>query len=236
MWIKNTLIMSICAVVLLSAPAVMASPFSLLLGGEADTEEQAYYYAGIVGEKRMGDNVSLMGRLWLDYLTYRFEKDSDIIKAKAPAVQPALGVKFFGDGWYTTLWAGWGHRNTVISPFRDDVKVKGVSDSLLLQVELDKWTKTSTNLSLIASYSTNDSYIWGRGRVKQEILPGGIPLRIGLELIGQGNRDYNALQVGPVVEICTLSRNASIALHGGYKYSSSISDSAYGGCELYYGF
>lgn len=236
MWIKKMLAMFVCVVVILSAQSVKASSFSLLLGGEADTEDQAYLYTGIVGEKRLGDNVSLMGRVWLDYLTYRFEKDSDVIKAKAPAVQPALGVKFFGNSWYTTFWAGWEHRNTAISPFREDVEVKGVTDSLLLQAELDKWTKTSTNFSLIASYSTKNSYTWGRGRIKQEIMPGGVPLRVGLELIGQGNRDYNAIQVGPLLEICTLSRNVSVLLHGGYKNSSSISTSAYGGLELYFGF
>ena len=79
---------------------------------------------------------------------------------------------------------------------------------------------------------------WALGgrRAKQEVLPGGVPLRLGLEFIGQGNRDYNAFQVGPVVELCTLSRNASVAFHGGYKNSSGISNSAYGGIELYYGF
>ena len=236
MWFEKKLALCICGVVLLSATPVFASPVSLLLGGEADTEDQAYYYTGIVGEKRVGEGVSVMGRLWLDYLTYRFEKDSDIIKAKAPAFQPAVGVKFFGDDWYSTFWAGWVRRNTTISPFRNDVEVKGVTDSLLLQVELDKWTRTSTNLSLIASYSTSDSSVWGRVRAKQEVLPGGVPLRLGLEFIGQGNRDYNAFQVGPVVELCTLSRNASVAFHGGYKNSSGISNSAYGGIELYYGF
>lgn len=149
-------------------------------------------------------------------------------------------MKFSGPDWSSTLWAGWEHRNTTIKPFKENVEVRGVTDSLVLQLELDKWAKKSTNLNLIASYSTESGYIWARGRIKHELasypLGRDLPLRIGLEVIGQGNKDYSAFQVGPLLEIYSPSKNASFLIRGGYKNSSSIDNSAYGGIELYLGF
>jgi hypothetical protein len=134
------------------------------------------------------------------------------------------------------FWGGWEHRNTTISPDRQDVEVKGTTNSLVLQAELDKWLQTATNLSLIASYSTQNQYTWGRGRIKQESSLSSIPIRIGFEVVGQGNADYHATQFGPMLELCTLSRQASITFHGGYKRSSGDSTSKYGGVEVYIGF
>jgi len=221
-------------------PAVSgAQSFSFLMGGEADTKSQSYLYTGIVIEVPATQNISYMGRVWFDHLTYKFEKDKDTIKAKAPAFQPALGLKFFGSGWSSTFWAGWEHRNTTIKPFREDVDVRGVSDSLVVQVELDRWTASKTNLGLIASYSTANKYIWARGRVKQELssYPFGrdMPLRIGIDIVGLGNKDYSAFQIGPLFEIFNIARNASVLIKGGYK-NSSVDESFYGGIELYFGF
>ncbi|MEW6740378.1 MAG: cellulose biosynthesis protein BcsS [Nitrospirota bacterium] len=217
-----------------------AASFSLLFGGEADTEGQSYIYAGVIGESPLQKKLSLMYKLWLDHLTYEFEKDNDTIKAKAPAFQPALGLKFLDSGCSTTLWVGWEHRNTNIKPVRENVEVRGVTDSLVLQFEFNKWTEKSTNFNIIASYSTENSYVWTRGRIKQELssypLGRDLPLRIGLEVVGQGNKDYSAFQVGPLLEIYSLEKNASFAIRGGYKRSSSNDNSAYGGIELFFGF
>lgn len=60
----------------------MAASVSLLLGGEADTEDQGYHYTGMIVDMPVQKDLSVMGKLWLDYLTYEFEKDSDTIKAK----------------------------------------------------------------------------------------------------------------------------------------------------------
>jgi hypothetical protein len=238
MRIKTALLGVVVSLLLL--PAVCgAQSFSLLFGGEVDTKSQSYLYTGIVVEVPAGQNMSFMGRVWFDHLTYKFEKDVDTIRAKAPAFQPAVGLKFFGSGWSSTFWAGWEHRNTNIKPFREDVEVRGASDSLVVQVELDRWTAAKTNFGLIASYSTDTRYIWARGRIKQELssypLGQDLPLRIGIDIIGQGNKDYSAFQIGPLFEVFSIARNASVLIKGGYK-NSSVDDSFYGGIEFYFGF
>jgi hypothetical protein len=237
---RKVLFIFVFATFVLFSSDSRAASFSLLFGGEADTEGQSYIYAGVIGESPLQKKLSLMYKLWLDHLTYEFEKDNDTIKAKAPAFQPALGLKFLDSGCSTTLWVGWEHRNTNIKPVRENVEVRGVTDSLVLQFEFNKWTEKSTNFNIIASYSTENSYVWTRGRIKQELssypLGRDLPLRIGLEVVGQGNKDYSAFQVGPLLEIYSLEKNASFAIRGGYKRSSSNDNSAYGGIELFFGF
>jgi hypothetical protein len=237
---RKALFIFVFAIFVLFSSDSRAASFSLLFGGEADTKGQSYVYAGVIGESPLQEKLSLMYKLWLDHLTYEFEKDNDTIKAKAPAFQPALGLKFLDSGCSTTLWVGWEHRNTNIKPVRENVEVRGVTDSLVLQFEFNKWTEKSTNFNIIASYSTENSYVWTRGRIKQELssypLGRDLPLRIGLEVVGQGNKDYSAFQVGPLLEIYSLEKNASFAIRGGYKRSSSNDNSAYGGIELFFGF
>lgn len=227
-------------VILFTASTSMATSYSVFIGGKTDTENQGYLYTGIIVEEPVRQNLSIMGKFVVDYLTYKFETGSEIIKAKAPAFQPAIGVKFSGQDWSTTFWAGWEHRNTKIKPFREDVEVRGTTDSLVLQAELDRWIKAMTNLNFIVSYSTKNSYIWSRGRLKQELssypLGRDLPLRVGLEVIGQRDKDYSAFQVGPLVEIYSPSKKISFLIHGGYKNSSGVPNSAYGGIELSFGF
>jgi hypothetical protein len=234
----KTVLLGVVALFLLSA-VCSAQSFSLLIGGEASTKSHSYLYTGIVIEVPTGQNMSFMGRVWLDHLTYEFEKDADTIRAKAPAFQPAAGLKFFGSGWANTFWAGWEIRNTNIKPFREDVDVRGVADSLILQVEIDRWTLSKTNFSLIASYSIENRYIWARGRIKQELfsypLGQDMPLRVGMDIIGQGNKDYSAFQIGPLFEVSSIAWNTSVLIKGGYK-NSSVDNSFYGGVEFYFGF
>jgi hypothetical protein len=248
MWMKTVFSIGIIAGMLTMTSSVEASSFALLGGGELDTENQSSFYTGIVGEKKLQENLSITGRLWTDYLNYEYDKGGVTVKTKAPGFQAAVGVKLFGESWYTVFSTGWQYRNTNSEDPKNDT---GATNNLLLQLELDKWFKTATNVSVIASYSTNgvnDSYTWTRGRVKQEIMVGQLPVRLGGEIVVQGNEKYNALQVGPLLELCSFSRDFCIGLHGGYKNSSSgshmskitnfssSSRSAYGGFELYYGF
>ena len=227
------------AIILAGAGTASAATYGLLLGGEADSDGQGYAYTGLMAEQQIAGGVSLLGKVWFDYLAYRFEKNQAPVRAKAPAIVPAVGFKYSGVNWYTSIWGGWERRNTVIKPTEADVGVKGVTDSAVVQWEGALRLETATYLEVLVSYSTKNDYFWSRGRAKQELDPvstGGYPLRLGVEVVGQGNKDYQALQVGPVAELLTLNRSISLIVHGGYKHSSSFNGSGYGGIELYIGF
>ncbi len=217
--------------ILITSMEVFSVQFSLLGGSEADTKGQSYSYVGFIGEKSLSSDTSLLGKLWVDYLVYKFRQDSENIRAQAPAFQLAGGLKRAYNGWSISLWTGWERRDTNLSPDRKDVKVRGVKDGLVLQFELDGWFENETNVNFITSYSSSTSYLWARGRIKKGVFYKG--LRLGLEVIGQGNKDYRAVQSGALMEISTGSY--SVGVKGGYK-NSSKGDGFYTGVEVYVSF
>ncbi len=210
-------------------PAVWCANLFFLTGSEIDTKSQSYTYFGLVGEKALGSRDALRGRIWADYLTYKFYSGNEKVKAEAPAFHLAVGYRRSFGSAVLGGWVGWEQRNTDLSPDVRDVQVRGVQNSLLLQVDLFGKVNDKTETSFIVSFSTATSYLWARGRIHR-IFGSGL---YGLELIGQGNEDYRAVQSGIYGGYRLGSVN--FILKGGYKDSSS-GDGLYGGAELFVAF
>ncbi len=217
--------------IMLVSTTVLSAEFSLLSGSEIDTRSQSYSYIGSLVEQKMNSRGSLLGKAWIDYLTYKFEQGSVEVEAEAPAFQLSAGYRYYFPRWSLTGWLGWERRDTSVSPDTGGIEVKGVEDSLLLQVEVDSWFNNGTNASFITSYSSATSYLWARGRLKKKALSENT--RLGVELIGHGNEDYRAVQTGVIGEYYT--NRFSAGLRGGYK-NSSKGNSLYVGFEVYLGF
>ena len=221
---------SILILTVVSLP-VFSKPFSLLSGSEVDTKGQSYSYLGLTGEKALNRKFSILGKVWGDYLVYKFEQNNTQIKAEAPALQISGGIKRKFEFWSLSLWAGWERRDTSVRPEVQGVEVKGVKDSLLLQLEVFGSVKGNFYTSLITSFSSATSYLWSRARIKKSFLRE--KLKAGVEVIGQGNKDYRAVQSGVIMEV--LLGRLVLTLRGGYKNSSN-GNSPYTGIEVYAGF
>ncbi len=233
---NNAIITAISLLVLLFPRPASATSYGVAAGTEMDTDSSGYSYLGFVAEKPVSKDISIMGRLWLDYLRYSFDQGSGRTYASAPGIQPALGIKkYFSLGFSGSIYAGWESRNTSVRGVVNGVSVKGVTNSAVLQGELDKWIKNN-NINFGVSYSTGTGFIWSRLRLKKGVSGGLLPIRLGLEFIGMGNSDYKAFEAGPLVEFYWPGANASVIFDGGYKNSSSMDNGAYGGIELYRGF
>ncbi len=211
--------------------SAFSQPFSFLSGSEADTKGQSYSYIGFIAEKSVSSNTSILGKVWGDYLIYKFEQGNVNVRAEAPAFQVSGGVKRRYDVWSISLWAGWERRDTKVSPEVPGIEVKGIKDSLVLQLELFGKLGRNFSTSFITSFSSATSYLWSRARLKRSVLGG--RFHLGAELIGQGNKDYRAVQSGVLLE--TSLGRAALGVRGGYK-NSSKGDSPYAGVELYIGF
>jgi len=221
----------IITAIALSVSSVFSADISLLGGSEADTDSQTYSYIGVIGQQGIGEGKALMGKLWIDYLTYSFEHNGRNVDAKAPAFQVSAGFKRTYENWNLTLWLGWERRDTDVDPSLPGVKVKGTKDSVVPQLELFISLNGRTSTEFIVSYSSATSYIWSRARVKRQII--NRDLYLGVELLGHGNYDYKAVQSGILAEY-RFGKNA-FGVRGGYK-NSSKGNSAYAGVELYLGF
>jgi len=130
---------------------------SLLAGSEIDSRDQSYSYLGFVGGKSLSERTRVLLKLWADYLTYSFPYGEQRVKAEAPAFQLAAGVGRTYGTWSFSLWSGWERRNTEVNPDLPGVRVKGVKDSLILQLEAYGRFENGTHTGFIVSYSSGTS-------------------------------------------------------------------------------
>ena len=234
---NNAIIIIIFSVFMILPRLASATSYGVATGTSMDTDSGGYSYLGFFANKPIGGDFFVTGKLWLDYLRYSFDTDGGRVHASAPGIQPAIGIgEIFSPGFSGAFSVGWESRNTVIHPGSANVSIKGVTNSAVFQGELDKWMKNNSSASFIISYSTNTDFIWSRVRFKKGVSEGVLPVRLGVELIGMGNRDYKTFEAGPLVEFYLPKQNVSFILNGGYKNSTGTNSGAYGGIELYHGF
>jgi hypothetical protein len=215
---------------LLIPGAIGALEFSLIGGSEFDTLGQSFYYTGLTTAKPL-KKWRLMGRLWLDHLTYRFSDGNGNITARSPSFQVGGGIGYLRGNWRVNLFASYENRRVEVVPDVPDVKVKGTYSGIALQGELYGGFSEGGNLSMILNYSAPSSYLWGMVSLGRTFVTG--KLFLGIEAIGQGNPDYRAFQAG--LRAGLTMGGFFTGVRGGYK-ESSTGRGAYGGLEVYLGF
>ena len=217
---------------LVSVPSLLwGASFHVIGGSEADSSQQMFFYVGIIKDFDIKKDIKVAIRLFGDYLAYSFQVGSTKVKAEAPSFQGGIGIKWVSPVGVFSLIPGWEARNTTVKPDVPGVKIKGLYEGFA--VTGDAYIPLPRNflVTLVGSYSTSTSYLWGRLRVSKGIYFNNF--RFGTEFIGQGNYDYRAFQFAPTVEFA--KSNYSILLRAGYK-DSSAGKSIYGGIDFYVGF
>ena len=208
-----------------------SAELSWINGSEFDNLGQSFYYTALTAGKEFKKRWRVMGRVWLDHLTYRFTASDTRVTAKAPAFQVVGGVGYVRNGWRANIFAGYEKRTTEVDPDLPEIKIKGSVEGVALLGEAHLWFGKSSSVNFILSYSTGTSYIWGMVSASRELLFKSF--RMGVEAIGQGNPDYRAFQGGIKAGIGKGSFFSGV--RGGYK-DSSTGRGAYAGFELYVGF
>jgi len=212
------------------------SELELYTGAAVDTQAQGYEYFGLGYGQPINDQWTFMGKLIGNFLHYEYESGSDNIRAKAPGFSFKIGPKYFTEGRYFILTAGLDYRNTTLSRNDPDSKTKGAKTGGTVEAIYSQDLVERLTTDLIVNYSSIGNFTWGRGRLKYLTVatPGTQKLFFGIEGIGQGNSDFTAQQVGAVVELQRLKEQFSIVLSGGYKHSTTFSNTGYFGLEMYY--
>jgi hypothetical protein len=219
-----------------SLPPAAATEVEIYTGGTVDTRGQGYEYFGLGVGQPLNDHWTFMGKLVGNYLHYEYDSGSPNIKAKAPGARFQIGPKYYSEGRYFILTGGLDYRNTSLSPNDPGSTTKGARTGATVEAIYSQDLVEKLTMDLIVSYSSIGNFTWGRGRFKHlaSAKPGVQKIFVGIEGIGQGNRDYKAQQVGPMVELQRVKEQFSIVLSSGYKHSSAVSHSGYFGIELYY--
>ncbi len=223
---------------LAAAPAGPAAAFDLTAvgGGETDFRGQSYLYGGLEATQRLGEHVAAAGRVVPFYLTYRYRSDGDLVDAKAPGVNAAVGVRLFWGPTTLGLLGGIEYRHTDLSPDDPFSSVSGAKVGGLVQADFDTWLPTRTNLNLWASFTSVDDFVYVKGTVKQQLTNRDFAqhntVNGGTEVFYGRNENFDMVGVGVVLELFRLPASLSLAVRGGWKHDSTFGHGGYGGVSL----
>jgi len=105
-----------------------------------------------------------------------------------------------------------------------------------LQGEAFHWHEKGTFHGIV-SYTDLDNFVWSRLRATRLVHKseqGCCSTYLGWDLAGMGNKDFYAIQTGPLVQV-PVGR-FYLTLKGGYQYTQTFHNGVYGGVELYFPF
>jgi len=210
--------------------AAGAGPLEGIAGWEGDGYHQGYGFATaglLLGD---GGHLVVPVRISGSYLYYNFREQGEEVSVRAPGAAGSLGLRLVGEWGTATLLAGgevrWEQR------LRESVSTPAASiarGGAVLQAESDLKLSGRLRPFLLFNYSGSSRYLYGRALLRWQCSnldwQGPASWFVGIEGVGQGNRDTDAFQGGTTVECALTHARLSLSVHGGWK-SSASSDSA----------
>jgi hypothetical protein len=203
-----------------------------LTGAELAERGNAYAFAGAVAPLA-SDAVLGRGwvqRYWLDWVEYRFDSDGEQVRARAPGFSASLGYQN-GDG--TGSWAayiGAGYRDTDLTPDRPNVKVRDAQSALLLLAETDRRFAKAWRFTGAIQYAAGPDSYWSRAKFLHK--PSVAAFWKGVEIVFQGDPDYQVYKLGLVLDEVPMTSRLGVNLKLGAVKAKGLETDAYAGIEL----
>ena len=216
-----------------SAPRVLLPPapirqpyWSASAGFEADTHDSGYGFAGPTYVRPFRPNMAVVAGANLNYLYYEYPTGGGHTNVRSPGINTRAGLRF-GDRNYFQLAAGPGfkRRHIEIVDASGAVIESSRNTKVGLNIGADLWVNPTSHSNVfgLASYNTEDQYLWSRLAFREQITnhdwSGGFAHFVGVEAIGQGNQDIRSTQVGAFFEVAHVPSSMSVMVRGGYKRS-----------------
>lgn len=168
-------------------------------------------------------------------LGYTFKENGMNRDADVQFASPSIGIKYRQGAWNYIAFAGpqfrWKQEDR-LSGGRTSQQDVGV----YAQGEAFYWHEHGT-FHAIASYTNLDHFIWSRVRATRLVHRADGPccsVYLGWDIAAMGNKDFYAAQTGPLVQV-PIDR-FYVTVKGGYQYTYTFQNGAYGGIELYFPF
>jgi hypothetical protein len=166
---------------------------------------------------------------------YTFKDNGQEQDADLQSVTPSLGLKYTAGSWTWIGMAGpqfrWEQKEQKIGPKSHENDV-----GAYIQLEAFRWHEQGT-FHAIASYTDIDGFFFGRlrgTRLVHKSEQGCCSTYLGWDLAGMGNKDFYAVQTGPLVQVPV--NIFYLTLKGGYQYTQTFQNGIYGGVEVYFPF
>jgi hypothetical protein len=211
----------------------LAGAGDVFTGFQIDNHSQYYAYMGVrtpimATSSNLQPFVQFMGA----GLGYSFKDRGLIRDAEVQFATPALGLKYRQGPWTVLGFAGpqfrWKQEDLVGGGKSHEQDI-----GFQLQGEAFRWHEQGT-VHAIVSYTNLDGLVWSRLRATRLVYKNDqncCPLYLGWDIAGMGNKDFYAVQTGPIAQV-PIGR-LYLTLKGGYQYSQTFLNGAYGGLEVY---
>lgn len=201
-------------------------------GVQIDNKSQYFAYLGIRQPLRTKSDLQPFVQFFAASLGYSFESNGQRRDARVNFIVPSLGLKQQLGSWSLVGFAGPQLRRK-----EEDLIPSGTGrvDEIgaYVQGEAMYWRERGS-FHAIASYTELDHFFWSRLRGKllvHRTTQGCCSSYVGWDVVGMGNKDFYAVQTGPLVEIPV--KQFFFLLRGGYQYSQAFQNGAYTGLEIY---
>jgi len=208
-------------------PLIKPSYWTANAGFETDTHNTGYGFIGPQYVKPFASNMSWVANANANYLYYEYPLGGGINRVTAPGLTAHGGV-LFGDRNYLQVAAGPSYRRIRLEN-RDAFGTPfGTSSDNRYGVDLDVDGNVDptdhSNIYAIYDFNSTDNYNWARLAAKQQITnfnwSSSLAHFIGVEAIGQGNRDIHSTQIGAFWETAFVPAHVSLMVRGGWKRST----------------
>ena len=204
------------------------------IGYQTDNRGQYFTFLGVRAPLTDGKStIQPFVQVFGAGLGYTFKANGQNRDAQVQFATPSLGLKYFQGPWMFIGLAGpqfrWKQEDQGAGNGRTEQQDVGG----YVQGEAFYWHKLGT-FHAIASYTDLDRFFWSRIRGTRVVHQADGPccsVYLGGDLAGMGNRDFYAVQTGPLVQV-PIER-FYLTVKGGYQYTQTFQNGVYGGIELY---
>jgi hypothetical protein len=229
--------------ILFSLGTTNAFAQEIIIGWEGSPSNGYGFVMPVVSVPKTDTSSAFVIRPAVGYLYYNFREAGGLTDVTSPVVSIGIAYRLRLPRVSMTLGPGlevrWEHRKQA-NGTRIDKTQTGATASADLFIQAN----SHTNLSVIATYSQTNRYLWSRAGIKRQItnsdFRGSSPISIGAEVTGQGNHDVRQVQLGGLMEVGFLSAHSSLQFRSGYArllfIDGSIETRPYFGIGLYRAF
>lgn len=219
------------SLVLVSAAPVWAQEKVALAGAEVSHDSQYAYLGMLLPLPGQQLGKGFVQRYWLDYIAYQYDKTSvQTIEARIAGGEAALGYQQSNAGSWWGVYMGARYGNTRLRPDDTGNDDRGGRLRAKLQLEGETDVGAGWRINGIASHLVGDANYWARLRLQTTLRN---QLRVGPEVIVQGDSNYSAYKVGAFVGNIMLTPSAALTLKAGVNKPQDAAAALYAGAEFY---
>ncbi len=217
---------AVAAVAGLAASRCQASPVEGIAGWEGDGFDQGYGFASAGVSFLDGRTISIPLRVNGSYLYYNYDEAGDVVRVSGPGSAGLIGIRCTRSwGTVAALTGGeirWERREREMPGATQARVARG---GVVAQVEAEIVCSRRLRPFLLANYSGSARYAYGRAGLRWQMTNidwrGPLTWSLGIEGVGQGNADTDAVQVGATLECALVRSRVSLSARGGYKDGAS---------------